>query len=62
MPPSINTVYAVDQRQLSSAIDQANRKIGARYDCKDSDSKIERSNNELTLVSESEFQIKQKKI
>ena len=57
--PSFDTVSEVDQHELSNAIDQANREIGTRYDFKGSDSKIERSANELTLISESEFQIKQ---
>jgi uncharacterized protein YajQ (UPF0234 family) len=57
--PSFDTVSEVDQHELSNAIDQANREIGTRYDFKGSDSKIEQSDNELTLISESEFQIKQ---
>ncbi|MFT5665676.1 MAG: hypothetical protein ACI9JR_003085 [Gammaproteobacteria bacterium] len=57
--PSFDAVSEVDQHELSNAIDQANREIGTRYDFKGSDSKIEQSGNELTLVSESEFQIKQ---
>ena len=57
--PSFDTVSEVDHHELSNAIDQANREIGTRYDFKGSDSKIEQSSNELTLVSESEFQIKQ---
>ena len=57
--PSFDTVSEVDQHELSNAIDQANREIGTRYDFKGSDSKIEQTANELTLISESEFQIKQ---
>lgn len=57
--PTFDTVSEVDHHELSNAIDQANREIGTRYDFKGSDSKIEQSKNELTLISESEFQIKQ---
>lgn len=57
--PSFDAVSEVDHHELSNAIDQANREIGTRYDFKGSDSKIEQSGNELTLISESEFQIKQ---
>jgi uncharacterized protein YajQ (UPF0234 family) len=57
--PTFDTVSEVDHHELSNAIDQANREIGTRYDFKGSDSKIEQSANELTLISESEFQIKQ---
>lgn len=57
--PTFDTVSEVDHHELSNAIDQANREIGTRYDFKGSDSKIEQTANELTLISESEFQIKQ---
>jgi len=57
--PTFDAVSEVDHHELSNAIDQANREIGTRYDFKGSDSKIEQSANELTLISESEFQIKQ---
>jgi uncharacterized protein YajQ (UPF0234 family) len=57
--PTFDAVSEVDHHELSNALDQANREIGTRYDFKGSDSKIEQSSNELTLISESEFQIKQ---
>ena len=57
--PTFDTVSEVDHHELSNAIDQANKEIGTRYDFKGSDSKIEQTANELTLISESEFQIKQ---
>ncbi|MFT6753466.1 MAG: hypothetical protein ACJA2O_003661 [Candidatus Azotimanducaceae bacterium] len=57
--PTFDTVSEVDHHELKNAIDQANKEIGTRYDFKGSDSKIEQTANELTLISESEFQIKQ---
>jgi uncharacterized protein YajQ (UPF0234 family) len=57
--PSFDIVSEVDHHELSNAIDQANREIGTRYDFKGSDARIEQSDNQLTLNSESEFQIKQ---
>ena len=57
--PTFDAVSEVDHHELSNAIDQANKEIGTRYDFKGSDSKIEQTTNELTLISESEFQIKQ---
>ncbi len=57
--PSFDIVSEVDHHELSNAIDQANREIGTRYDFKGSDARIERSENQLTLSTESEFQIKQ---
>ncbi|MCP4485869.1 MAG: YajQ family cyclic di-GMP-binding protein [Gammaproteobacteria bacterium] len=57
--PSFDAVSEVDQHELANAIDQANREIGARYDFKGSNAKIEQSANQLTMEAESEFQIKQ---
>ena len=57
--PSFDIVSEVDHHELSNAIDQANREIGTRYDFKGSDARIEQANNQLTLSTESEFQIKQ---
>ena len=57
--PTFDIVSEVDHHELTNAIDQANREIGTRYDFKGSDSQIEQSENQLTLVTESEFQIKQ---
>ena len=57
--PSFDIVSEVDHHELSNAIDQANREIGTRYDFKGSDARIEQSDNQLTLSTESEFQIKQ---
>ncbi|MFT5664422.1 MAG: hypothetical protein ACI9JR_001818 [Gammaproteobacteria bacterium] len=57
--PTFDAVSEVDHHELTNAIDQANKEIGTRYDFKGSDSKIEQTANELTLISESEFQIKQ---
>jgi len=57
--PSFDIVSEVDHHELSNAIDQANREIGTRYDFKGSDARIEQTHNQLTLITESEFQIKQ---
>jgi len=57
--PSFDTVSEVDHHELSNAIDQANREIGTRYDFKGSGARIEQTDNQLSLIAESEFQIKQ---
>ena len=57
--PSFDIVSEVDHHELSNAIDQANREIGTRYDFKGSDARIEQAHNQLTLITESESQIKQ---
>ena len=54
--PSFDAVSKVDQHGLSNAIDEVNHGVGACYNFKGSDSKIEHSGNELNLVFRSENQ------
>lgn len=57
--PSFDVVSEIDQHELTNAIDQANREISNRFDFKGTDSKIEMVDNSLTIISSSEFQVKQ---
>lgn len=57
--PSFDVVSEIDQHELTNAIDQANREISNRFDFKGTDSKIELTDNNLTITSTSEFQVKQ---
>jgi uncharacterized protein YajQ (UPF0234 family) len=57
--PSFDVVSEIDQHELTNAIDQANREINNRFDFKGTDSKIELVDNCLTIISSSEFQVKQ---
>ncbi|MFT5396653.1 MAG: hypothetical protein ACI85N_001858 [Gammaproteobacteria bacterium] len=57
--PSFDVVSEIDQHELTNAIDQANREISNRFDFKGTDSKIELVDNSLTIISSSEFQVKQ---
>lgn len=57
--PSFDVVSEVDQHEVSNALDQANREIGARFDFKGSDAKIESLEGHLQLEAQSEFQIDQ---
>ena len=57
--PSFDIVSEVDQHEVNNAVDQANREIGARFDFKGSDAKIEYVENNLKLEAQSEFQIDQ---
>jgi cyclic-di-GMP-binding protein len=57
--PSFDVVSEIDQHELTNAIDQANREISNRFDFKGTDSKIEIVDNSLTIISSSEFQVKQ---
>ena len=57
--PSFDIVSEVDQQELTNAVDQANREISNRFDFKGTDSKIELIEIGLTIISSSEFQVKQ---
>jgi len=57
--PTFDVVSEVDQHELTNAVDQANREIGNRFDFKGSDSIITQKEENLTIESESDFQVKQ---
>ncbi|MCB1757658.1 MAG: YajQ family cyclic di-GMP-binding protein [Gammaproteobacteria bacterium] len=57
--PSFDIVSEVDQHELVNAVDHANREIGNRFDFKGSSAKIELKDATLTLIADSEFQIRQ---
>ncbi len=57
--PSFDVVSEIDQHELTNAVDQANREINNRFDFKGTDSTIEMVDNSLTIISASEFQVKQ---
>jgi cyclic-di-GMP-binding protein len=57
--PSFDVVSEIDQHELTNAIDQANREINNRFDFKGTNSKIDMVDNSLTIISSSEFQVKQ---
>jgi uncharacterized protein YajQ (UPF0234 family) len=57
--PSFDVVSEVDLHELTNAVDQTNREVGNRFDFKGTNSKIEQNGAEITLISESEFQLEQ---
>lgn len=57
--PSFDVVSEVDMHEVSNAVDQARREVGTRFDFKGTDSKYELADDVVTLISESDFQIKQ---
>lgn len=57
--PSFDIVSEVDQHEVNNAVDQANREIGARFDFKGSDARIEYADNALKLEAQNEFQVDQ---
>ncbi len=57
--PSFDAVSEVDHHELSNAVDQANREVSTRFDFKGSGSKIELSGTQVSLHSQTEFQLDQ---
>ncbi len=57
--PSFDIVSEIDMHELSNAISNANRAITQRYDFKGTQTTIKQSKEEVTLSSESEFQVEQ---
>ena len=54
---SFDVVSEFDQQELVNAIDQLRREVDQRYDLKDSKTKIDIQENELSIVSISEMTI-----
>lgn len=57
--PSFDVVSEVDLHEVTNAIDQAQREISTRYDFKSSTAEIEYANENITLTTDSDFQINQ---
>lgn len=57
--PSFDIVSELDKHELSNAVDQANKEVIARFDFKGTDSSFKLDDNVVTMISESEFQLKQ---
>ena len=57
--PSFDVVSEVNQHELSNAIDQANREVSTRFDFKGTGSNFELNESQITMNTESEFQLQQ---
>ncbi len=57
--PSFDVVSEVDLHTLTNAVDQANRLIGNRFDFKGVDASFERSDYQVTVTAEADFQVAQ---
>lgn len=57
--PSFDVVSDFDSHEAKNAIDQANREVTTRFDFKGTGSKYEIEAELITLISQSEFQLKQ---
>lgn len=57
--PSFDTVSELDAHEVANAVDQARREVQNRFDFKGSDSRLEYDDPTITLISESDFQVRQ---
>ena len=57
--PSFDVVSEIDPHELNNAVDQANREVQTRFDFKGSNASFTLEKEEIKLVSNSEFSIKQ---
>lgn len=57
--PSFDVAVKVDAVELKNAVDQAQKEIATRYDFRGTAAALEQKELELTLVAESDFQLKQ---
>jgi uncharacterized protein YajQ (UPF0234 family) len=57
--PSFDVVSEVNRHELTNAVDQASREVGTRFDFKGTGSNFELNGNEITLNTQSEFQLDQ---
>ena len=57
--PSFDVVSEVNHHELSNAVDQANREVSTRFDFKGTGSNFELNESQITMNTESEFQLQQ---
>jgi hypothetical protein len=57
--PSFDVVSEVNHHELSNAVDQANREVSTRFDFKGTGSNFELNESQITMNTESDFQLQQ---
>ena len=57
--PSFDVVSEVNLHEVTNALDQANKEIGNRFDLKNTGSSCQRTDNVITVVSDSDFHLEQ---
>lgn len=57
--PSFDVVSEFDTHEVRNAVDQANREVTTRFDFKGTDSKFTLDAEIITMISQSDFQLKQ---
>jgi hypothetical protein len=57
--PSFDVVSDFDSQEVNNAIDQSNREVNTRFDFKGTESRFEIEEAVITMISQSDFQLKQ---
>lgn len=57
--PSFDIVSEVEHHELTNSVDQTNREVKNRFDFKGTNSRVESTKDVLTIITPSEFQVKQ---
>ena len=57
--PSFDVVSEVNHHELSNSVDQANREVATRFDFKGTGSNFQLNDSNITMNTESEFQLQQ---
>lgn len=57
--PSFDIVSEFDTHEASNAVDQSNREVATRFDFKGSNATFEQNDDNITLRTETEFQLQQ---
>ncbi|UCG77785.1 MAG: YajQ family cyclic di-GMP-binding protein [Nitrospirota bacterium] len=57
--PSFDIVSEINMHEATNAIDQANREVANRFDFKGTNSRYDRSDDDIMMTSVSEFNLKQ---
>lgn len=57
--PSFDIVSELDMHEVTNAVDQANREVANRFDFKGTNARFEQNDNQITMIAEADFQLKQ---
>jgi cyclic-di-GMP-binding protein len=57
--PTFDIISEFDKHEVKNAIEQANKEVSTRFDFKGTDSTFELTDDKVTMISESNFQLQQ---
>lgn len=57
--PSFDIVSEVDKQEVRNAVEQVNKEVGARFDFKGSDARVEQAEYQLIVFADDEFKLEQ---